>query len=291
MRIIRQTVLLRRLLVASFIVFLSFSTFTHAAESGLFWRADSPVGKTIYLFGTIHTDDNRVTDFSLAVINALKSSDVFIMETTAANDSKAFMMQNSSLESMLTAEELEKVYALAEFHVMHRNAVLRMKPWLLAGIFDSPKPLTPFAQDNLLMSEAEELGKKVIGIETATAHFGVLDDLSEYEQLMMLRAVLKRTPEDRERDFEQLINAYLGGDAEKLAALNSQITGGMLPAELWEKIRSKLLDERNVLMAERVMQEAKTRSLFVAVGASHLAGDTGLISSLKRAGYQLSAVK
>jgi uncharacterized protein YbaP (TraB family) len=261
------------------------------AATGFFWKAESPNSKTIYLFGTIHTDDNRVTDFSPSLISALKSSDLFIMETTAQNDSKAFTMQSGSLETMLTAEELEQVYALVEFHVMHRSAALRMKPWLLASVFDSPNPLTPFAQDNLLMTQAEDFGKRVIGIETAEQHFGVMDDLSLDEQLVMLRAVLKRTSVEKERDFEQIITAYLQGDLDKLAALNSKVTGSMLPPALWEKMRFKLLDERNIVMAERVMQEAKDSSLFVAVGASHLAGETGLVSSLKRSGFHLSPVK
>lgn len=274
----------------SFCFLISLSTLVFA-EQGLFWKAQSPNSKTIYLFGTIHTDDNRVTDFSPAVVNALKASDLFMMETVAPKDSNAFMMKSGSLESMLTSNELEQVYALAEFHVMHRHAAVRMKPWLLAAIFDSPKPLTPFAQDNLLMTQAEDFGLPVIGIETTAEHFAVMDDLSQDEQLAMLRAVLKRTPEDKARDFERLMRVYLQGDAEKLAALNSEITGGMLPVRLWEKMRVKLLDERNVVMLNRMVTEAKTKALFVAVGASHLAGHTGLIATLKQAGYQLSAVK
>lgn len=276
--------------LTGFCFLASFSMLVYA-EQGLFWKAQSPDSKTIYLFGTIHTDDNRVTDFSPAVVNALKTSDIFMMETVAPKDSNAFMMKSGSLESILTSNELEQVYDLAEFHVMHRHAAVRMKPWLLAAIFDSAKPLTPFAQDNLLMTQAEDLGLPVIGIETTAEHFAVMDDLSQDEQLTMLRAVLKRTPEDKTRDFERLVRFYLQGDAEKLAALNSEITGGMLPVDLWRKMRIKLLDERNVVMFNRIATEAKTKALFVAVGASHLAGDTGLVATLKQAGYKLSAVK
>lgn len=276
--------------IFAFFCLISFNTLV-LAEQGLFWKAESPNRKTIYVFGTIHTDDNRVIDFSPAVIDALKSSDIFMMETVAPNDSHAFTMKSGSLESMLTSSELEQLYALAEFHVMHRHAALRMKPWLLATIFDSPKPLTPFAQDNLLMTQAEDFGKQVIGIETPAQHFAVMDDLTQDEQLNMLRAVLKRSPEDKTRDFERLMRAYLQGDAEKLAALNSQITGAMLPGALWEKMRIKLLDERNVVMVNRLLAEAETKALFVAVGASHLAGSTGLVAGLKQAGYQLSVVK
>ena len=33
------------------------------------------------------------------------------------------------------------------------------------------------------------------------------------------------------------------------------------------------------------------KSIFVAVGASHLAGDNGLIAAFKKAGFKLSAIK
>jgi uncharacterized protein YbaP (TraB family) len=55
-------------------------------------------------------------------------------------------------------------------------------------------------------------------------------------------------------------------------------------------MRAKLLDERNVVMAQRIVEEANNKSVFVAVGASHLAGKGGLIARLKDAGYKLSPI-
>lgn len=262
-----------------------------AAAPGLFWKAEAPDKNPIYLFGTIHTDDNRVTEFSPAVISALKSIDVFMLETKDAQDTKYLNLTSGSLKDRLTETELEQVYALADFHVMHRNAVLRMKPWLLAAIFDSPRPLTPFAQDNLLMTKAEDLAKEVRGLESAAEHFGTMDSLSLDEQLLMLRAVLKRSEEEKLKDYERLIKAYLAGNSAKLAALDDEITGGMLPRELWQRMRVKLLDERNTRMVERILAASQDKTLFVAVGASHLAGETGLIAGLKKSGYRLSPVK
>ncbi|MDO9204031.1 MAG: TraB/GumN family protein [Methylotenera sp.] len=277
----------KNLIAFCFLVTFCASVF---AEQGLFWKAESPASKDIYLFGTMHTDDNRITDFSPTVINAIKSVDAFMMETLSPNDPSVFMMPDGDLTTLLTEKELDQVYALAEFHVMHREAATHMKPWLLAVVFDSPKPLTPFAQDNLLMTKAEESAKEVIGIEDTKEHFGLMDDFSRDEQLTMLRAVLKRTPAQKERDFELLINAYLAGDSNKVAALDEKITGGMLPPALWQKMRVSLLDKRNIVMAERIVDEAKNKKVFVAVGASHLAGDGGLIARLKAAGYTLSPV-
>jgi len=270
---------------------LTTASFNVSAAPGLFWKAEAPDKNPIYLFGTIHTDDNRVTEFSPAVISALKSIDVFMLETKDAQDTKHLNLTSGSLKDVLTETELEQVYALADFHVMHRNAVLRMKPWLLAAIFDSPRPLTPFAQDNLLMTKAEDLAKEVRGLESAAEHFGAMDSLSLDEQLLMLRAVLKRSEEEKLKDYERLIKAYLAGNSAKLAALDDEITGGMLPRELWQRMRVKLLDERNLRMTERVLAASQDKTLFVAVGASHLAGETGLIAGLKKSGYRLSPVK
>lgn len=279
--------LFKNLLVFGFLALLSTNVY---AEKGLFWKVESPSGKVSYLFGTMHTDDNRVTNFSPAVVDAIKSTDTFMMETLAPNNPSVFMRPNGSLQDILTEEELNTVYELAEFHVMHREAAMHMKPWLLAVVFDSPKPLTPFAQDNLLMTKSEDLGKEVIGIEDTQAHFGVMDDFSLEEQTTMLRAALKRTPSQKERDFELLMNAYLAGDSDKVAALDEKITGGMLPPALWAKMRSKLLDGRNIVMAQRIAEQAQNRAVFAAVGASHLAGKGGLIARLKAAGFKLSPI-
>jgi len=273
------------ILTFGFLALVNASAF---AEQGLFWKVESPTGKINYLFGTMHTDDNRVTNFSPAVDNALQSVDAFMMETLAPNNPGIFMMPDGDLKNMLNEAELDKVYALAEFHVMHRNTATHMKPWLLAVIFDSPKPLTPFAQDNLLMTKSEDLGKEVIGLEDTQEHFGIMDSFSRDEQLTMLRAVLNRSSEQKERDFESLMAAYLAGDSNKVAALDEKITGSMLPSALWGKMRAKLLDERNVLMAQRIVEEVNDKSVFVAVGASHLAGKGGLIARLKEAGFNLS---
>lgn len=273
------------------LILLTCAWTAQATEKGLFWKAESPTGLTSYLFGTMHTDDNRVTEFSPAVLDALNRVDTFMMEVSPSQDPKMLMLQEGNIAQLMTNEEFEQVRELADFHVMHLGAAMQMKPWLLAVIFDLPKPQTPFAQDNLLMTKSEDLSKDVVGIETAQEHFGVMDSFSLDEQMVMLRAVLKRTPKQKERDFERLISAYLKEDSAQITQLDAQITGGMLPAPLWEKMRVKLLDERNVVMAERSIAKANTQATFVAVGASHLAGDSGLIAAFKKAGFKLTPLK
>ena len=268
-----------------------FSSHALATEKGLFWQVESPTGKVSYLFGTMHSDDNRLTDFKPAVLDAIKASDVFVMETLSPNSPSVFMMPDGDLTTLLTEPELDKVYELAEFHSMHRSAATHMKPWLLAVVFDSPRPLTEFSQDNLLMSKAEEQGKEVVGIEDPIAHFSTMDDFNTAEQITMLRAVLKRSSEQKQHDYEALLNAYLSGSSDKVADLDDKITGGMLPKALWSRMRQTILTDRNKVMAKGIAESAQDKKLFVAVGASHLAGETGLVASLRKAGFKLTPVK
>lgn len=270
---------------------LCFSNSAIATDKGLFWKLESPKGVVSYLFGTIHTDDYRVADISPTVLTAIKSVDTFMMEAGENRDQNVLMLKEGNLASQLTEAEFDQVRELADFHVMHMGAAMQMKPWLLAVVFDLPKPQTEFAQDNMLMTKADEAGKNVAGIETAKEHFSVMDDFSLEEQMVMLRAVLKRTPEQKIADFEKLMAVYLEGDSDKITALDEKITAGMLPANLWLKIKDKLLDKRSVVMADRAIPVANEKPIFLAVGASHLAGDIGLINAFKKAGYKLTAIQ
>ena len=72
-----------------------------------------------------------------------------------------------------------------------------------------------------------------------------------------------------------------------VCALSMSACGSMSTRD---KIKDKLLDKRSVVMAERAIPVANEKPIFMAVGASHLAGDVGLISAFKKAGYKLTAL-
>lgn len=272
------------------VALLSFMAVAQANETGLLWKLEAPSGKTSYLFGTMHSDDPRLVDFSPNVMKSLLDSDVFMMETLPPPNPAIYLMENGRLDHMLNEKEFLQVIKLADFHSMHTDIATQMKPWLLAVIFDLPKPQTPYSQDALLMSLAQGKSKPIRGLETTAEHFGTLDSFSIEDQLVMLRAVLKRSQQEKERNYEELVKVYLSGDTAKIEKLNDKITGNILPKELWSRMRQKLIEERNVLMAGRIAEQASTSSVFVAVGASHLPGQDGLIALLRKAGYQATVV-
>jgi uncharacterized protein YbaP (TraB family) len=274
-------------------VFLLFvlSQSAQAFDKGLLWKLEAPSGKVSYLLGTIHTDDQRVTEFSPKVIEAFNQTDVFMMETLPPRDPSIFMLKQGAIAEMLTEKEFDQVRELAEFHAMHIEAAMRMKPWLLAVIFDLPKPKSMYSMDELLLAKAEEKLKTIKGLEKTSDHFSVLDSISIEDQMVMLRAVLKRSQKDKERDYEKLLKTYQSGDLDKISQLDETITGGMLPKALWEQMKLKLIDERNVGMADGLIANASENSVFAAVGASHLGGKEGILSRLADAGYKVSPVK
>ena len=263
-----------------------------AADVGLLWKLQAPSGKISHLFGTIHADDGRIIDFSPKLVKALQESDTYYVEVMPGGDTSAFNMKDGrKLSSLLTPEEYDRVCELADAYVMHREQANHMKPWLLAIALDPPKPSSIFTQDVLLAGLARDKLKPVKALSSRNDHFETLDSLSMEEQLTMLRSVLKRSQEEKEKDFEELLAAYLSGNLDKIAGVDEKMTEGLLPAAIWERIRTKLLDERNASMAETLADALNKESAFVAVGASHLAGKGGLLQRLRDAGFQISAVE
>ena len=273
----------------AFILFIA-SQSALALDNGLLWKIEAPSGKISYLLGTIHTDDPRVANLQPKVIEALNQADVFLMETLPPRDPSIFMLKQGAIAEMLTEKEFDQVRELAEFHAMHIEAAMRMKPWLLAVIFDLPKPKSMYSMDELLLAKSEEQLKTIKGLEKTSEHFSVLDSISLDDQMVMLRAVLKRSQKDKERDFEKLLKAYQSENLKKISDLDETITGGMLPKELWGRMKTKLIDERNVGMANGLIYNAAENSVFAAVGASHLGGESGILNRLLEAGYKISPV-
>ncbi len=260
------------------ILLLNTITIAYANDRGIFWKLKAPNGLTHYLFGTIHTDENRIITFLPIVKQSLDASDLLVVEIASDDHAKNLFMSNHSLTSDLNEAELNQIKKLSEFHVMYFENVIRMKPWLLAIIFDSPKPSSEFNQDFLLMSMASDLDKDVTGIESSQEHFAIMDSLSLDDQLVMLRSVLKKTEKERLADYRLLMKEYLLADLYRIRKTDEELTGKLLPPDLWAKMKIQLMDERNKKMVTKIKELSKDKQLFIAVGASHLAGQDGLLN-------------
>ena len=205
-----------------------------SGERGLLWKMESANTPTSYLFGTIHTDDERVREFSPKLKQAMQQCQSFMMEIAPASDMSAAFLPHGTLRDLLQPEEIDKVLRLVDQLAMHDEVALRMKPWLLAAVLSLPRPQSPWYQDVLLYYLANDLNLQLLGIETPAEHYSALDSLSQEEQLTLLRTVLDQTQEEKEKAFEMVLQAYLDKDAarctvgqgEKRAAGPAQRTHG-----------------------------------------------------------------
>lgn len=252
-----------------------------------FWRIQDLNGKFHYLFGTIHVDDNRVTNFHKDIFDALANVDLFLNETDEISDISILFHEQPIIAEELSERELEKIKELSYFHTMSYENILKMKPWLLALIFNSPRPITPYNQDNLLKSYALDKGLRVQGIETVNEHFQALDNISDEEQIAILKKVLARSDKNRIDDYESLIKTYLIMDVERILEIDQQNTARIMPNKVWLKIKHNLLIKRNQLFFDRIQSRLKNKRLFIAVGASHLGGENGLLQQFRSRGFHL----
>ena len=119
------------------------------------------------------------------------------------------------------------------------------------------------------MSNDDEVAKQI----------GFLAGMPQAMQLAMLRSTLRDT--DRATvDLKSIIEAWKNGDDEALARLENELMRRDEP-ELYQR----LLVERNEAWARQVaalLQQPGT--VFIAVGAAHLAGPDSLQRQLQRQG-------
>ena len=257
-----------------------------ANENSIFWELESPEGKQIFIFGSIHVDDNRVVDFSDSVNNAMKKSDLFVSETNNVNNLKALEGLGGEYNTYLSDEDFQKISELSDFHSIETEFAIKLKPWLLGFIFSSPQAMNPFNQDNLLKVAASNYGLASKGLETVDEHYSVLDTLSPEDQFQILKNVLNLSEVDKEKNYQLMIKTYLTFDLNKILNVDEEITKSIVPEKVWSSVKSELIHKRNKLFFNRLLILAKKNVLFVAVGASHLAGDDGLLQQFFQAGYK-----
>ena len=273
--------------IRTFFLLSLFLTFSIAAnENAIFWELESPEGKQIFIFGSIHVDDNRVVDFSDSVNNAMQKSDLFVSETNNVNNLKVLEGLGSEYNKYLSDEDFQKISELSDFHSIETDFAIKLKPWLLGFIFSSPRAMNPFSQDNLLKVAASNYGLASKGLETVDEHYSVLDSLTPKDQFQILKNVLNLSDADKEKNYELIIKTYLTFNLKNILNIDEEITRSIIPEKAWFSVKNELIHKRNKLFFNRLLILAKKNVLFVAVGASHLAGDDGLLQQFFQAGFK-----
>jgi uncharacterized protein len=262
-----------------------------------------------YLFGTIHVPDARVLTLAPSVDRALQASDVLFTEIPMDAATQIGAMG----KMMLPGEQrLRDVVGHALFDRFSR-AVARAVPadappgtsTIMLSLFERLKPWAAMAQlsileympdlmagrkplDADLWTRAEAAGKTVAALETLDEQVAVFEAFTAEDQARMLELALEDlegTRASATSRTQRLVDLYLKGDE---AALSAEMNDAMTrDRALFTRFLDLALDKRNIVMADRIVSrraEQPSRVCFFAVGAAHYAGDSGIISLLRRKG-------
>ena len=294
--------MLRKLTLTASAIALSLGAFTSPALAGdgeaetpgpALWSL-SDEDTTIYLFGTIHVLPEGETWYNGRISTAFDASDELVFEISMddmegaaqAMAGVAMLPEGQTLRSLMTDENRAEYEAALEGLGIPAAALDPIEPWA-ATLNLSMLPLLqsgwqPDAGVEMVLREQGET-KQRSALETVEEQVALFDTLPMDAQLELLDATVENL-DQMVPSLETMKAEWLEGDAEALGEL---LNAAMDNPELYER----LLVNRNrnwVDWIEARMDAPGT--VFIAVGAGHLAGEGSVQSLLAERGLTVERI-
>lgn len=249
---------------------------------------------TIYLFGTFHLLDGRPW-FNDEVKTAFDASAELVMEALlpadinsltpmvmryARSDGRKLSQrlnagQNAALARVLRGMGAQPA-AFDDFDPWFVSTTLALLAAQRLGIQSASGPET------VLMGAARARNIPVGQLEGFEWQFRMLDTAPEAQQIEQLMDTLEQNDE-LDEELAPMLAAWSAGDVERLAALMEDGTD--------EDVRRMLFTDRNAAWASWVqVRLRRPGTVFVAVGAGHLAGSDSVQAALARRGIRAERV-
>lgn len=267
-----------------------------AASGPALWKvADEDT--TIYLFGTVHVLPEGIDWYDATIDDALMGADTIVTEIPMDVGSEAQLQELTMAKGMLPAGTTLRSLLTPEQTTAYEAALAKLgapsaafdpfKPWL-AGLTLSLLPLMQQGYDpsagveKVLLSK---VGDKPQGaLETAEFQLGIFDGMTTEAQITFMMEAAEGMDEVKPM-LDRMVAEWAKGDADELAAIMNE--GMNDPA-----VAEALLYSRNANWAEWIdtrLDEPGT--VFIAVGAGHLAGDKSVQDYLAEKGIVTARVK
>ncbi len=248
---------------------------------------------TIYLFGTVHLMPSDASWHDPTLDQAMADSRTLYIELT--DDDPANMTAlvlrygmdaTHPLSSQLSQSEAHRLDLLAnKLGVPGGMQTLNvMRPWLAALTL----AVTPLLKagldpehgvDKQLKAQMSAAGKPVLGLETAEQQIRFFADMPRMIELALLRSTMRDADKGTFR-LTELIDAWKAGDVDAIARIGNDDMRLHEP-----KLYQRLLVQRNQVWATKIaamLQQPGT--VFIAVGAAHLAGPDSVQVQLRKLG-------
>jgi hypothetical protein len=206
-------------------------------------------------------------------------------EALAAAVAAMRLAEGTRLPDLLAPDLYRRCVEVAVARGLPESVLLDLKPWAVMTMISMPRAQTGEFLDRHLHHLASARGKSTLGLETTAEQLALFEQFSLAEQRALLRAALAEQAQTPQR-HEELVDTYLRGDLRGLLALSDAEVPG-LDAGLRRRFREVLVDARNRRMLGRIAVLPHPQRYFIAVGALHLPGETGLLNGLAQRGYRI----
>ncbi len=289
----------RNFLLALLCLVCTSNLFAQKTKQGnsLLWKVTgNGLQKPSYIFGTYHFLSNGFVDTLQAVKNAYAASDAVVGElvidsTIQGPIMEASVLKGTTLQKLLhdtlytkTATWFKEEGGLDLIRLNELNPLTIITVGL-AITHQKYFPNKPgeVQLDTYFQDLGRKDGKKIIGLETIQMQVNAM-----FNQLTLARQVEILNDSFKEKDglrsaIAVMNDAYIRNDLNALHLL--------MYAETYKPEEMKpLLEDRNNYWMQQLPKLMKEQSLFVAVGALHLVGETGLVQQLTRQGYTVEPV-
>jgi uncharacterized protein YbaP (TraB family) len=245
---------------------------------------------TIYLFGTVHALPKDARWFSGPVERAYDASDELVTEIPLDDTSadaqeiaaRALLPQGRSLRAMMAPEDRLKFEEALVGLGLPIEAMDRFEPWYAAMTL-SLLPVMKAGYDPQTGAESKLTatagGKRKGALETVQQQIDLFDGLPPEAQMAFLKETVDSVNKAK-TTLDAMVAEWMKGDADALARLlNEEIDDPVL--------YKRLLTDRNSRWAQWIDQRMKQPgTVFIAVGAGHLAGKESVQRQLKKHGIK-----
>ena len=268
-------------------------------ESSLLWKVTgNDLKKPSYIYGRIHMickDDAALGDSLVAAIEESErvyfeiDMDDMLGMLTAFKDFQ--MRDDTTLADLLSKDDYKKVKEYMESkNVMLPFSMLETyKPLLASSLLMETGTgcEQSVAMEQLIMQVAKENSKRIDGLETMSYQASIFDSIPYKLQAEQLLKYVKEGGDRSKADkqFEEMVKAYKDQDIEKLGKFVSDDDDGL------GHYQDILIFNRNKNWVQKLKKIMPERTVVVAVGAGHLAGEKGVIKLLRKEGYTVTPVK
>ncbi|KPF44988.1 TraB/GumN family protein [Rhizobium sp. AAP43] len=277
---------------------------------GIFWKIEKDGVKPSWLLGTMHVTDPRVLKMPEGARLAAADANVVVIESDEILDENkagsALLMHpeltmftdGTSIKDHLDAASLTKLDEGLKQRGLSLAVVAKMKPWILASFVALPacelsrKAGGASFLDMQIAKDAVAAGKPVAGLETLVEQLEAMADLPiDFHFKALVETI---TLGDKMEDvMETMTELYLSGDIGMTMPLLKTVAPSTTEGDesAYAAFESRIISDRNLVMAKGSTQHLEKGNAFIAVGALHLPGEQGLVELLRRQGYRLSRVE